>query len=70
MPARKPVKKTEKKDGAKTVEALTHKEDKRKNIPTAEFQPLMRERSRRRCRWRMSGATRTWTRSLYGAARI
>ncbi len=42
MPTPKAVKKTEKKDAAKSVEALTHKEDKRKNIPTAEFQPLMR----------------------------
>jgi adenine-specific DNA-methyltransferase len=43
MAAPKTVKKTEKKTDAKSVEALTHKEDKRKNIPTAEFQPLMRE---------------------------
>jgi adenine-specific DNA-methyltransferase len=42
VPTPKAVKKTEKKDAAKSVEALTHKEDKRKNIPTAEFQPLMR----------------------------
>jgi adenine-specific DNA-methyltransferase len=39
----KTVKKAEKKADTKTVEALTHKQDKRKNIPTAEFQPLMRE---------------------------
>ena len=28
---------------AKSVEAITHSADKRKNIPTAEYQPLMRE---------------------------
>ncbi len=32
-----------KKPTAKTVETLTHDADKRKNIPTAEFQPVVTE---------------------------
>src|SRR5438552_18762250 len=32
-----------KKSGAKTVETLTHDADKRKNIPTAEFQSVVKQ---------------------------
>jgi hypothetical protein len=50
------------------IEALRHK-DKRRNIPTAELEPVMDERDKTRSGWPMSGATATWTRSSSGAAR-
>ena len=37
------AKKSSTKAGAKTVETITHDADKRKNIPTAEFQSVVRE---------------------------
>ena len=42
MARRKTTKKTPKKTGKKTVETLRHDEASRKNIPTAEYQSVMR----------------------------
>ena len=53
----------------KSVEALTHEEDRRRNLPSAEHQPLMRRRSKRPSALPTSGGTATWTRSSYGAAK-
>ncbi len=50
MPASKPEKQKKKStaqpasSGGKTVESLTHKDSKRLNIPTAEYQPLLRDK--------------------------
>ena len=54
----------------KSVETLTHDEDKRKNIPTAEYQSVLRDDgAERRSASPTSGATATSTRSSSGAAR-
>jgi hypothetical protein len=50
------------------VEALRHK-DKRRNIPTAELEPVMDEKDKTPIRLAMSGATAISTRSSSGAAR-
>jgi hypothetical protein len=50
------------------VEALRHR-DKRRNIPTAELEPVMDEAEKSPIRSPMSGATATSTRSSSGAAR-
>ena len=54
----------------KIVETLTHEEASRKNIPTAEYQSVMRaEEHVARSAWPMSAATATSTRNWSGAAR-
>ncbi|MFH0920955.1 MAG: site-specific DNA-methyltransferase, partial [Fibrobacterota bacterium] len=47
-----------KKETSKTVETLTHEEARRKNIPTAEFQPVMEkdEQSPRPVAYQRGGA--------------
>ena len=62
--------KSPKPEKAKTVETLTHEEASRKNIPTAEFQSVMRTgRANPDSQWLMSAATATWTRNWSGAVR-
>ena len=51
------------------VEALTHDRARRKNIPTAEFESVMRQEDKRRCGSPMSGAIAISIRSSSGAAR-
>ena len=54
----------------KSVETLRHEDASRTNIPTAEYQSMVRDRrSRSPSAWPTRGATATWTRSWYGAAR-
>ena len=54
----------------KTVETLTHDEAKRKNIPTAEYQSVLKQEEQEPDRaWPTSAATATSTRNWSGAAR-
>ena len=62
--------KTPKSEKKKTVETLTHEEASRKNIPTAEFQSVMRKEEQSPDPRRITNAaTATWTRNWSGAAR-
>ena len=54
----------------KTVETLTHDEAKRKNIPTAEYQSVVRRRSRAQVRLQYAAQYATSIRSSSGAARM
>ena len=48
---------------SKTVETITHEDASRRNLPSAEHQPLMQEEEQSLCASPMNGATATWTRS-------
>ena len=55
---------------AKTVEALKHEEAKRKNIPTAEYQSVLRRLSRVLSVWPTSAAIATSTRNWCGEVKM
>ncbi len=59
-----------KKSSTKTVETLKHDEAKRKNIPTAEFQSVLKRRNRTPCAWPMNGAIATLTHNSFGAEKM
>jgi hypothetical protein len=53
----------------KSVESLRHQEAKRRNIPTAEYQSVIKKETEQPLRASTSGATETSPRSSSGAAR-
>ncbi len=61
--------KTTKPKPKKIVQTLMHDEASRKNIPTAEYQSVMRAEDCRPSVWLMSAATVTLIRNWSGAAR-
>lgn len=61
---------TKKPVAKKNVEALTHKEAARRNIPTAEYQSVMEKELQSPIRVAYQRRNETWTHRWCGAARM